>query len=84
MEYTTGSLPRFCAVFVPQAQKLQALDVGLYPIFAVALIGHEVIHQIRAQGLQFGVIHEFCEVFVEIWVGVRLHMDSHIIHVDVN
>ena len=33
-EHTTSSIPRFRTFFIPHPQNFQALDVGLYPVFA--------------------------------------------------
>ena len=46
VKHTAGSLPRFCALFVLEAKKLQALDVGLDPVTAVALVFLKIFNQV--------------------------------------
>ena len=49
VEHATSALPRLGALFILQAQQLQAINVGLNPLFAVTNVFVEIGNQLGTQ-----------------------------------
>ena len=86
MEHTTCAFPWLGTLFVLQAQQLQAINVGLNPLFAVVNVFLELADQVGAQRLHVGVRHVLDQVCVERVLGLfdGAELNLNVSHVDAN
>ena len=65
-EHAAGTGPRLSTLFVLHAQHLEALDVGLHPVFARRDVGVDQLDQVTSHHLQRARVHFFGQVGVEL------------------